>query len=729
MQQVFNAEPVSITMKAGASITGRIVYDGTGKGAGGIRVLAKSSGLFMSGIYTTSKRDGSFSFAGLTSDSYSLIINNAGKDGTLAAEKVKGIVVGENDKITDIELRLVKGTVITGRVLDADSGAAIPNHFVSLNDPDVEPYVNRIDYTSTKADGSFTFHVAPGDYQVMTIPPEGYIHPDWYRQSNRVDDFRIPVDVSVAVNETVRVDKFRLPKGLVVTGTFKDSDGNPVGDVTYSYGEAFEGKTAVAASDGSFALTGLKKKEKLYLKAKNQVKQLRANREIEITADLDIDFELERYETTSISGRLVDTDGNPVTDGRVDLHWFGDGEDMTRGGTQDNMHSADDGYYTFDKLIVGDKYYIMAEAEGYKYDRRFHMEKMFDAAKDMPAHDDLVFVPMGKRWVEVTVKDQDGVPVVGAMVRSGGSAVRSQQTTDKKGFMRLEQFDTVVLREIMVDHEEYGLFMFRWMETNQHHDLKLVNGTHELSGIIVDADGTPLDSTSVSIEPSRHRSGKYLIRQETGPDGRFTFKNVIDGTVDLQVYSRSLGSKKFNAVAAAGDVKLVFDEPDPRPEQTWRFNPDAAVELEGKNAPELVCGDSITGSPFTLESMKGTVVVLDFLLPEDFSGDAYDPTYRKMRLIQALQKEYGDKGVVCISIHANTTDTTDIEKAIKLYNISYPIAMDSAGPEGSPGKTFDIYNISRHSTNVIIDRDGIAHPDIRASELESKLKEILGRKS
>ena len=719
LQEELSSGAFDITLKPEAAITGRFVYGHSGAPANGIHILAKKKGVPNLDFYTVSGRDGSFAFRGLASGSYSLYVTGAGADNIWAAEPVTDITVQEGDTVSGIELSLVEGSLIEGRVVDKDTGAPIPWHFVSLHDPGDNPYVNMIDYTATGVDGSFSFRVFPGVYDIMTVLPEGYIYPEWRIQSNRVDDFRIPVTVKVAQGGTAIVDQFALSKGLVLNGRTVSSNGEAVGDVVLTFGEGFKRKTLQSGSDGRFSISGLKEGESLTIQAQHDTRKMRGTWAGEIHPGITADVALESYQTTSIRGKLVSSEGGPVPNGRVTLSWFGDGLNLRMGRDISTTLSANDGAYAFDGLIVGDKYYLLAQSDKFKYDDRLHPELMFDAAVNMTVRDDIVLEPLGDRWLEVVLRDQDGRPVVGAISRTASS--------DATGLLRKEQLDVLAVRVLRVTHDDYGSFFFPWLLTNHRHELTMVKGTHTLNGTVVDGDGKPTAGVSIYVEPMRHKSGKDYQPVQTEPDGAFTIGGIIDGSVDIMVYVRGTGFKRFKGLTADGNiVKLVFDKPDPQPERPWNFNPDGRMEITGKDAPALTLSRWVKGSPVKLSGLKGKVVVLDFMVPDEPRVSTSTPSLTKMRYIQAIQEQYGSEGVVCIGIHSHTGDTSALEAAVAQYGITYSVAVDAPGSTAeSKGKMFDSYSIYPPVMTVLIDRDGLVIPDVRDDELEKKIKQLL----
>lgn len=97
--------------------------------------------------------------------------------------------------------------------------------------------------------------------------------------------------------------------------------------------------------------------------------------------------------------------------------------------------------------------------------------------------------------------------------------------------------------------------------------------------------------------------------------------------------------------------------------------------LSSQNAPELRQGQWLNTSPLTMSSLRGKVVLVDFW------------TYTCINCIRTLPSltswhaKYKDKGLVIIGIHtpefAFERSKENVEDAIKMYNIRYPVLQDN----------------------------------------------------
>jgi len=125
--------------KATASISGRVTIDG--KAAPGVPIAAfsaESPNRRVAVARTATDNDGNYRLSGLTASQYqvvsltpNLVTAERGSEQPYSLVYVgssKNIVLAASEEVGDIDLKLVRGGVITGRVTDADNKPAIEQH-------------------------------------------------------------------------------------------------------------------------------------------------------------------------------------------------------------------------------------------------------------------------------------------------------------------------------------------------------------------------------------------------------------------------------------------------------------------------------------------------------------------------------------------------------------------------------------------------------------------------
>jgi thiol-disulfide isomerase/thioredoxin len=116
------------------------------------------------------------------------------------------------------------------------------------------------------------------------------------------------------------------------------------------------------------------------------------------------------------------------------------------------------------------------------------------------------------------------------------------------------------------------------------------------------------------------------------------------------------------------------------------------IDLTGTVAPTFK-GVSLDGKAYSLESLKGKTVLLDFW--ETWCG----PCIRSMPTTEKLYADYKAQGLVILAVDVDETRDT-VDKFLKTNPIAYPVLMGTES--GIP----PAYGVSAFPTFVLIGPDG-----------------------
>jgi peroxiredoxin len=347
---------------------------------------------------------------------------------------------------------------------------------------------------------------------------------------------------------------------------------------------------------------------------------------------------------------------------------------------------------------------------------------------------DIVLLSPGDFFLQGRVMDIDGKPVAGAQVMAGSASNRVK--TDENGYYRLDGLLFLVEVSMSVYHPDYGHSSFAYVPTNRAHDFVIAKAERYLAGKVVDADGDPVADVTVFTEPQLDAaSGHINPADSTNLLGEFRLENTVHERVSVGLSSNELKfSKSFDDVETnREDVVFVFDksleppEEPPTEEQQARREYRETVEtrleeLKGKPAPELDVSEWLCGEPVKLAELKGKVVVLYFW-SRGARMNLFD-RIEAIRLLNVLQREYGDEHLVCIGIHESRADADEQRKRMAEREIAFPAALDKESPvAGAGGVTFDRYG--NPSGPIVIDKMGMVHGDVWDHKLEKTIRELL----
>ena len=151
----------------------------------------------------------------------------------------------------------------------------------------------------------------------------------------------------------------------------------------------------------------------------------------------------------------------------------------------------------------------------------------------------------------------------------------------------------------------------------------------------------------------------------------------------------------------------------------------------GNPAPEIAKNDLVTGKPFTLSSLKGKVVLLDFW------ASWCVPCRKSNPHVKALYEKYRKKGFDVVYVADNDSRPEEALKAIdqdgirKYHHVlrGLKTLKDANGKMTGYDKSEDVseqYAIHFLPTKYLIDREGKIIGKVTDEELDAKLKEIFG---
>ncbi len=700
-------------LKPEGRIEGHLTYADTG-------APVKDASVALQGIHPTTgwgranvDANGNYFLKNLPAGMYNLYLNKGPEGWTAVAKEL--IRVTEGQTVSKIDLTLVRGGFITGRVTDQDTNEPIVNHHISFHDAARPESQAAVHGTETDETGRYRFHAAPGRAKVYTSAPENY---------QNVGQIKKYVDV--AETETVAVD-FQFSKGIELMGRILAETGEPVVGARITDMQVWHKEYGISDKLGMFTVGGLQTGQSLNLKAEHSGLRLRGKAEVKVQPGASVEIQMEQYEQVKISGRVVNRAGEPMPSANISLmRWE---PQLRRGRSRIVTVTDGNGWFREIGLIVGDEYVISAKAEGYREAKT----ETLTPTTEMTQIADLVLSPVGSQFfLEGRVTDTSGVPVRGARVLTQQSSELWEARTDKNGDYRLDGLSMAVIIELAINHPEYAHHQFKILKTNQHHDLVLVKADGYLTGKVVDVDGKPIERARMRVETEEESSSGYIYSGvRTNIYGEFELKHIKDPTVSIYA-AKDQDYKTFKDIAVnQRDLVLTLTPPEPRPEPTpekrakreaerayFKAVEERAETLVNQPAPELSIAEWLSGSPISIGDLKGKTVALHFWYSWDFD-------LHQVRLLDALQEVYREKGLVCITICPATAAVETVKRHIAEQSLSHSIALDQPTTIiGADGETFDRYAI-RWPPIVLINTVGKITGHTWDDELEDQIQILL----
>ena len=704
-------------LKREGRIKGRLSFAGSGE-------PVKNATVAFTGIHptegwgrTNTDSNGNYLLKNIPPGTYNLYLHEGPEGWTAVAKEHLKVVEGLT---VWVDLKLVKGGFITGRVTDRDNDKPIANHHISFHDAARPRSQVSVHGTHTDETGAYRFRAAPGPAMVYTSAPEGY------QNLGQINKY-----VDVVEAKTVTID-FQFSKGLDLIGRVLMTTGEPVRGARISDKREWYKEYGLSSENGEFAVRGLLPGQKLTLEAEHSGLALRGVAEVEFQPGASVEIPMERYDRVKVSGRVVNRAGEPIPSVNINLEHWDHQLDMGIGSTA--AMTDGDGRFQEIALIVGDEYSISADAEGY---RRVETES-FIATAEMNQIADLILVPITNQFfIEGRITDTSGEPVRGA--RAYITQPQHWETvTDEIGEYRFENLSTAVVLELDIDHPDYAHHEFKSLKSNQRHDLVLVKAEGYLSGKVVDTDGKPINRAYVgveAVETEKYPSSGYVyVLVNTNVLGEFELKYIKDPVVSL--YATNGTDYKIFEDIAVNQRNLILTLPptEPRPEptseqQTRRKARRAYVKsteerfktIVGQPAPELAVANWLSGPPVSIADFKGNAVVLCF-----WDLRYVDNHVQWIRLLALLLEVYGDKGLACVAICPASTDVEEIKRHIAEQSLSYSIGLDRPTQVvGAKGETFDRYAIGSVPPFVLINSAGEITGRAWVDDLEIQIQTLL----
>ena len=714
------AKRLEFRLKREGRIEGRVSYAETGK-------RVRSGTVSFQGIHLTEGWGevhvnwwGNYRLKNIVPGTYKLSFAH-GPKGWIAIAK-EPIMVSEGETV-NVDLTLIRSGFITGQVTDQDTNEPIANHPIRLNDAArPEDFSLMGHYTRTDETGAYRFDAAPGRAIVHTTPPGGYQDLGQIEGSNIR---RIQKRVDVVEGETVIVD-FQFSRGLRLVGQLLTEDDEPVAGARISNTWDRFGAYSISDKSGKFTVTGLRSGQRLGFKAEHSGLRLHGMAEVEVEPGVPIEIRMKPYGQVKVSGRVIDHEGKPMPSMDIQLiHW-----DLQRdiGNVTNVAVTDDDGWFQEIELIVGDVYEIHVELEGYRRAKT----KRFDATAEMTQIADLVLLPAGGQFfIKGRVTDTSGEPVSGIRLGIGQQGQNWLTHTDENGNYRFDDLSMAVICTLYIsDDPRYTRHEFNILRTNQRHDLVLVKAEGYLAGKVMDADGQPIEQAGVWVRGEADPfSGYQYPDVQTNLHGEFELKHIKDPVVSVRVINRKYRKTFENIAVNQRDLVLTLTQADvrtgPTPEQqAKRSYSEACSErfktLVSQPAPELTVAEWLSGSPVSIDDLKGKTVALHFwsVNHPDHVG--------QIRLLNILQKIFRDKGLICVAICPATSATETVKQHIAEKSLSYSVGLDSPTEVVSAeGETFDRYAIGWGSEIVLINAAGEITGSAWEYEYEDKIQALL----
>jgi len=255
--------PIQKTQSGVSSVSGKITMKGNG--VSGILIgarVAQQGPRRVPPVVTTTDQQGNYKLSNLAPGQYE-IVTGAPQFVLTSSEPMRRLIIGEGETIENIDFTLVRGGVITGKVVDADGRPVIEEQVQVFgpDGPNVGPPIYGFTTIGPDDRGIYRiFGLPPGKYKVAAGSPEdrmtygrilGAVFSQTYYPSANDATKATVVEVGEGSEVTnVDITLRRTQPTFTVTARVVDADtGKPVADATWGL-EKFR-------ENGSFGTSGM----------------------------------------------------------------------------------------------------------------------------------------------------------------------------------------------------------------------------------------------------------------------------------------------------------------------------------------------------------------------------------------------------------------------------------------------------------------------------------------
>ncbi len=503
----------NVVLSSGVSVSGKVTFKNTGEPAPGVLVTARNvEGGTGRGTHTDTA--GMYLVENLSRDTkYTITV----EDESYVAVEKRTVSLGDEKRVTGVDIVLSAGASISGTVTASDTGEPLPGANINVSGP-------KRRETSSNADGTYLCSgLLPGRYQVWCEPPEGV---------GRTYD--PPRQMSVGRDEQLTGIDFSFERGATISGRVTDATMNGIeGAILQGYAQAkgrYSLSEARTDTHGNYRLTGVLRNSKCRIFVKSDQHGIAYSdvtpvpTEGEVTG---IDFVL--GPGASVSGRVVDTNGRYMHNAWLKLT----GADRTSRLWETAPYETDEAG-RFEMSGIGPGTYQFEVGFG----SRGHYRKTLSDPVTVTAEEritgvEVVVEAVGQGVVAGRVRDDSGNGVYGVQVDvriATGSRPGTQ--TDASGHYRFENLADGKVR-LDFSHENYVSESIKDVPVGTMDADVVMTRRGSVAGVVRDA-ATRVPITDFSVETGRHGYWLGFAKGFQSEVGEFLMENVSPGEVTLK---------------------------------------------------------------------------------------------------------------------------------------------------------------------------------------------------
>lgn len=514
------AKEAKFVLGPAGAIAGRVTHQRTKRPGAALVVCASRLG-DRSGLQCRATTDpkGSYRIANLPAGSYQVevVVEHRAEWVTVPRD---GVAVEPDKTASEVNLLLCEGGFVCGIVVDAATDEPLAGVRVDIRPATASRANNYVGLT--QPDGTFRLRCPPGvcSVELSSIPDE-------YLGLSREDRRTVTVHVGKDSDPL----EFALRTSVAITGKVVGLQGEPAaGARVRAVTAARRTKQVTADAQGAFRVAGSLPNSMTSLVILDAQHKLGAKRDLSVGEEGPRGLTIKLAPVAKLVGRVVDGDGNPLKDTRVQLNEYTNRCSCCPA----RAFTDHEGRYEF-VTAPGTKVSVCTTGE-----HRASGGRPFDveAGKTYEIKD-LVVRPPETTTIFGRVLGVEGQPVPHARVTLRAGRRPAGTRSDTRG-----RFHFAGVR---VDDQSAGIWVRDLSgklggaqsvavrrEPTRDVTIKL-SPLATLTGRVVGSDGRPVGAAQVTVREYLPGAGAYEGRAHTGEDGRFEIATTPDTSVGISV--------------------------------------------------------------------------------------------------------------------------------------------------------------------------------------------------
>lgn len=419
------ADVSELRLKPAGSIVGQLVCEDNPQIIQGVtirasaRVEAKERIPWPLHLKATTEEDGTFRFPELAPMLYQLrVAKTAVGSEWQAPEKNVGV---KSSETTEVEFKLERAYLLTGRVVDAQTGEPIEGVDIYVSSTPGSP---RGRVAPTDEDGYYSLRALPG--KTVVYPgsrPEPYSHGGYQNENRQV----------LVTSADLAIPDISLKKGVTVEGVVLDDEGQPVAGATiFHTGTEFGFLSPIYADEeGKFSIPRMDPDRPFTIRARDGDRMTEEPLSVDPKQTEPFEVVIREGAGARLCVRALDDAGMPIAGAEVVAMWRA--ENWSTTGAKGQTDAT--GCFESELVWPEGSYEITVTAEGCPKVKTDSWPAVSEQTHDFG---DVVLVA-ACGFVEGRVVDAEGQPAVGAKVYNKGDGPQALAVNaDEQGHFRLE---------------------------------------------------------------------------------------------------------------------------------------------------------------------------------------------------------------------------------------------------------------------------------------------------